>query len=832
MKYLFILFFILNGFLYPQQTIKGKIVDRETQHPLTKASVLLEGKNHGSISNADGTFSLTTEKDDSLISISYVGYEKKNFPVSFFDETIKLIELERQLISSQTVFITASIGKVGNSSSTFSNINRSLIDKNYTLQDIPEYISLLPSAMFYSEGGNGVGYNYLSIRGFDQRRISISINGIPQNDPEDHNVYWIDFSDILSSVEIIQVQRGAGGGVFGYPAIGGSINIITSGFTNKSFINLSSYFGSYNTKKLSAAFSSGLINNKYSIYAKFSQTSTSGYRNNSWGKFNSFHLSAVRFDEQLVSQLNFFGGPLEDALVYTGLPKFAVNDKNLRRKNFSYWEASNNQFTFTLERKPEELENFFQPHFELLNEYKLNSQLTFNSALFLVLGTGFFDFDGSWADTSYLRLTVKNGFNLTNYPSNIIIRAMVENIQYGWIPRIRLTHSDGELIIGAEIRKHKSLHWGGINFGENLPAGLLKNHRYYEYKGAKEIFNFFANEYYKFNENLNLLCELQMAFNRYRIYDEKYLGNDFKIKNVFLNPRIGISYKYNSDLNIYFSFARVSREPRLKDYYDAGESSGGAVPQFEINSNGTYNFSSPQVEPETMNSFDIGTNLSKKVSNHNLSFNFNFFYMLFKNELVKNGQLDIFGSPRLGNAESTIHTGIEFSSNWESDFGIELIYNITFSKNYIGKGKRYINYYDPITNKKVTTAIDLTGNRISGFPDILTSLVLSYNYNKLLIQLSGKYVGKFYSDNYDSKLESYLLLYPKFISYTENVNDAYFTANIFLSYEFLIFEALQSSKVIFHVNNIFNSLYSAMAIGEEFFPSAERNYNFGIQVGL
>ena len=86
---------------------------------------------------------------------------------------------------------------------------------------------------------NGLGYNYLIIRGFDQRIISVSINGIPQNDPEDHNVYWLDFPDLLESTELIQVQRGAGSGVIGYPAVGGSINIITSSFSDKQKFDLS-----------------------------------------------------------------------------------------------------------------------------------------------------------------------------------------------------------------------------------------------------------------------------------------------------------------------------------------------------------------------------------------------------------------------------------------------------------------------------------------------------------------------------------------------------------------------------------------------------------------
>jgi iron complex outermembrane receptor protein len=34
------------------------------------------------------------------------------------------------------------------------------------------------------------------------------------------------------------------------------------------------------------------------------------------------------------------------------------------------------------------------------------------------------------------------------------------------------------------------------------------------------------------------------------------------------------------------------------------------------------------------------------------------------------------------------------------------------------------------------------------------------------------------------------------------------------------------------VNNIFDNLYSAYAIGQEFFPAAERNFIAGIQISL
>ncbi len=532
-----------------------------------------------------------------------------------FDKKL-IIKLVPEIIPSQTVFVEGSMAKKGITPIAFDKIKRKEIQEDYTVQDIPKYLSRLPSTTFYSENGNGIGYNYLSIRGFDQRRISVSINGIPQNDPEDHNVYWLDFPDILASTELIQVQRGAGSGVSSYPAIGGSINIITSNFTNDPHINVSSSIGSYNTRKYSASFSSGLVDGKYSIYGKLSQILSSGYRNSAWVKFNSYYLSAVRYDKNLTTQINLFGGPIEDGLAYTGLPKFTIKNKNLRRANYSYWETDSNSYTYNLLRRPTEVEHFSQPHYELLNELKLNDNIKINSALFLVLGNGYFDYDGSWADSSYLRLTSEYGFHPTQNPSDVLIRAMVENTQYGWIPRLSYKHENGELIVGAEIRKHKSNHWGSINYGENLPIGLTKDYRYYFFNGGKDIINGFAHETYNLNSQINLLGEVQIAYHKYRLYNEKFVGTDFSVSNTFFNPRFGINYKINKEQNVFVSFARVSREPRLNNYYDAAESSGGAVPQFEaiVDTAGNiieYNFDNPLVKPETMNDIEFGTSYYK-----------------------------------------------------------------------------------------------------------------------------------------------------------------------------------------------------------------------------
>ncbi|MCL5028843.1 MAG: TonB-dependent receptor [Bacteroidetes bacterium] len=822
MKNLIIIFMFFCQIILPQEKLlKGKVIDSENLTPLPNANVYIEGKNIGVTTQPDGQFLFKGNiSSEDILVVSYVGYSTaKIYLKNINTEDSITVKLQPKVIPSQTVLVEGSIGKEGVSPLAFSKITQKEIQQNYVVQDVPEYLSKLPSTTFYSENGNGIGYNYLTIRGFDQRRISVSVNGIPQNDPEDHNVYWLDMPDLLGNTAVIQVQRGAGSGIIGYPAIGGSINIITSTFSNNPQIDFSSSLGSYNTRKYSASFASGLIGNKYSIYAKLSQILSSGYRDNSWVQYDAYYLSAVRYDDNITTQINLYGGPIADGLAYTGLPKFAIKDKNLRRANYSDWGEDSSGYTYNVLRRPSEIENFTQPHFELLNEFKINPSVTLNSALFLVIGNGFFDFDGSWADTTYLRLKSQNGFHPFSNPQNVLIKAEVDNTQIGWVPRVSIKHDNGELIVGGEVRIHRSIHWGSIDFGQELPDGLSKNYRYYFYNGAKDIGNFYVHETYNLSNEINLLGEVQFAYHKYRFYNEKFLENEFSVSNLFVNPRIGINYKLNNEQNIFFSFARVSNEPRLSDYYNADESSGGATPQFELNPDGTYNYSKPLVNPETMNDFELGTSFIDKEFNASL----NLYYMLFQNEIVDNGKVDIYGQPIIGNMKSTVHAGIEFSSNLHLTKQVSLYLNATLSSNKILNGTYFID---------AVRYIDLNGNSINGFPNFLTNFGINFNDNGLLVQLTGRYVGKFYSDNFDENLKNYLQEFPAFVPYNDNVNDAYFTADFFASYELQNFSSLRSSKIFVQVNNIFDNLFSANAIGQYFFPWAERNFIAGINLGI
>lgn len=828
-----IIFFILFSSILVEAQFKiyKQIKDKQSQKPLELVNVIVKNTDHGTTSKEDGFFLL--EGDFNLkdtVVFSRIGYKRISY---ILDDLIqqKIIFLESTVLMGQTVLVESSIAEKGKTPVTFSKISRESIKNEYLSQDIPEFLSFLPSTTFYSEGGSGVGYNYLNIRGFDQRRISISVNGIPQNDPEDHNVYWIDLPDLLASTELIQVQRGAGSGVVGFPAIGGSVNIITSSFSSEPKIDISSLYGSFNTKKYSVSLASGLVNDKYSVYAKLSQTLSTGFRENNWVNLKSYHLSAAKYGENITTIFNIYGGPIADGLTYTGLPKFAIKDKELRRKNYSYWEADDKSFTYFSERRPDEKENFNQPHFEIFNEIKLSKSIKFNNAVFLVIGEGFFDYDGSWADKYFFRLTEDNPrISLEDYDNinlnNVLIREQVENKQFGIIPRLQYEHENGILNLGGELRIHNSVHWGGIQYAQGLPIGLPSNYQYYYYEGGKDIFNFFINEQFEFNEKLSLQGELQSSYLIYKFGSEKYLNNEFEVSHFFLNPRIGVNYKFTGSLSGYFSLAKVSKEPRLINYYNAGISSYGETPQFNLNDNGSYNFNNPLVKPETMYSLDIGANYITD----NLNLFGNIFYMNFINEIVSQGQVDRFGQPITGNANRTLHLGAEFGGELKMNELYSIITNVSFVSNTISSGNQFIGYTN--NNEYLVENVSLDGNKIAGFPEIILNVINNISINDFKAIIYFKYVGEYYSDNFENKIKDIYTKYPGSLNYNDNKVDSYFTVDLLINYHIDFLPYLNNLKGFLKVNNLFNSYYASYAIGEQFFPAAERYFNFGIEVTL
>ncbi len=714
---------------------------------------------------------------------------------------------------------------------TFENISRKEVEKKYWMQDLPMFLNGYTSINSYSESGASVGYSYLSIRGFDQRRISILINGIPQNDPEDHQVYWVDVSDLTASVEDIQIQRGVGTSLYGTSAIGGVVNVQTIDFFKRKFLNFSAGYGSFNSKRYSAEYSSGLLKNGFAFYGKLTGINTDGYRDLSWSDYWSFFFSAGKsIGKNSILKMNIFGSPMKNHLAYLGVDK-AYLDGTVTGDIYS--DRKYNYLTY-----PDETDNYFQPHFELVYNIQTSKNIFVSNTLSYIKGDGYFntsfpayygyDFDYFRLNpfyvsdsTSYNSLYYKRNDDGTLYytkgkgyeivRSDIVTRLNVNNNTFGWFPKVQVKHSNdkGTLVVGGEIRYHESEHYGEVTSGESLPPGTPDNYIYYFYNGGKRTYSVYATEIYSITQKLNAMLGLQYVYHRYNLSNDRFKPYDFSVSYNFFTPRLGLNYNFSSKFNGFVNYSVAKREPRLKDIYDAEDQN--SVPNFRIVNAEKGIYEDPLVKPEEMNDFEFGFGYSSTAFKTDL----NFYYMDFKNEIVNNGQLDNVGQPVTGNAGKSVHKGAEIQlalKPFKSDYlrNLSLSGNLNLSDNYF-TDYREVTGADSAGN--IIYGNDFSGNNIILTPDIIGNLSLNYNSGSgINAYISLQYIGKQYLDNSENERKN-----PDKKSvpgYADKVINPYTNVNAGITLDFAsLFSNSRFTKPFnilqldFKANNIFNLLY-------------------------
>jgi iron complex outermembrane recepter protein len=783
-------------------TLKGTITDAQTGDPLANVNMRVQGQKVGVVTDAAGQYIISDLPANTyILHLTHIGYADQEIRIALVQDLQHNLALTPTLLPGDAVTVVATRARKRETPVTFSNITKKELEDRYTVQDMPKLLSELPAVNTYDETGNGIGYSYLTMRGFDQRRIAVMVNGIPQNDPEDHNVYWVNFPDLASSLEDIQVQRGAGSAFYGPAAIGGSINLVTDRFAPEPKLTISSGYGSYDTRKLGVTLNSGLLNDRLALNAHFGKTQTDGYRNLAWVDFLSYFFGGAYYTEHTTTRFHIYGSKNTDHLNFYGIsPTTTVggqtvdvlNDRTRRKENPI---ISN-----------EEIEDFHQPHYELIHEWTASPNLTVSNSFFYVQGGGYFDFDGSWADDFYFRLTPEFGFTSQGYPGQSLIRAFVNNRHGGWLPRITYQREKSTTEVGVELRYHQSLHYGQIRWAENLPPEVTPDYRYYEYKGSKWMTSAYINHNHKLSDRLNIMGNLQIAHKKYRIFDEKYVGTEFTVPNTFINPKLGLNFNLTNRANIYTSIAHTEREPRLVNYYDAAESTW-ATPQFEQNANNTFNFDKPLAKPEKLNNIELGFGYTTP----RFRANANAFWMDFRDEIVKSGQLDLFGQPVTGNADKTLHSGIELSAAIQPVPALTIQGNTTLSHN------TFKNHTDFSSGQ----AVSRDGNRIAGFPDFIANLRATYEHQGLRTSLYLRHVGKQYTDNSEDNRQNPTLRNAP--GYIPLVVDPYTTVDLSLGYDLGRQLGMKKFEIRLNINNLFDTLYETHGEGLSFFPAATRN---------
>jgi iron complex outermembrane receptor protein len=640
-------------------------------------------------------------------------------------------------------------------------------------QDTPMALATLAGTYAYSDAGNGIGYSYLSIRGFPQRRISVLVNGVPLNDPESHEVYWIDHPDLLASTAEVQVQRGVGSALYGAASLGGSVNLETAPFASRSHASAAWSYGSFDTRRLVLEMDSGTLLDdprpgsnlhSWNFYGRYSRIETDGYRDQSWSKLWSYALSTQRRSGNHLLKLNVYGGPEQTHLAYLGIPRTDLEggitgdaDRDRRVNPITY---------------AGEADHFFEPHYELVHSWSPREGMMVSQTLFYFDGEGYYDERRILQSLAAYRLspwttsdpTLFGADSLAYYRNNGIMldrdaqgRVTVENFDavrrrwvgnrhFGWIPRLRLGHPGRSLMIGGELRWHDGRHVGSVISGSGLPPGSQPDHVYYDYHPRTFSSGLFARQEWTPFQGLTATFDLAWRHEDYLMRGDQFDGIRFDQGYDFAIPRLGLRWTGDRPWTFFAAAAHSRREPAFRDLYDA--EGVGSVPLFRDGE--------PLIRPERVNDYEAGAHWWHRSENAGLTL----FRMDFRDELVYAGQFNSdLGYPILGNAARSVHQGAEIEASAQLGyrprstmderpphvFGsrewpeLQLSANATLSDNHF---LRYREIYG--TSPGDTVSYD--GKAIGFFPAVMGNLSARLGWHGATAGADIQHVGRIYLD--------------------------------------------------------------------------------------
>jgi iron complex outermembrane receptor protein len=664
------------------------------------------------------------------------------------DTLRKIVRLPEVVVSTSRAGASTPVAK--------SVLGRDAIGRTNWGQDTPMALAALPGAYAYSDAGNGIGYSYLSIRGFPQRRISVLVNGVPLNDPESHEVWWIDHPDLLASTAEAQVQRGVGSALYGAASVGGAVNLETSPFTEERRANATLGYGSYRTRRAMVELNSGRLAGDWNYYARYSRIDTDGYRDQSWTRVWSYYFSARKLLGDHMLRLNLFGGPEETHLAYKGVPRATLDggisgnaERDRRINPLAY---------------PGEADHFFEPHYELMHSWSPGGRVTLTQTLFWFDGRGYYDeqrFDAlanyrltPWpADTTlYPAADFDDGYgggarDAQGRPlmlrTTLVRRRTVANQHYGWIPRLRITHPDGELIVGGELRAHDGHHWGEILSGDGLPPGTPALSRYYDYHPRTLSGGLFMREEWRPAATLAITGDLAWRHQAYALRGDRFDGLRFDQGYDFGLPRVGATWRPRENASVFASWAYSEREPAFRSLFDAEQA--GSVPLYRRFDPARGIYADPYVRPEKVNDYELGGSFGAR----GVTASVNLFRMDFRDELVDyqfNSDLNAWVT---ANAAKSLHQGVELALGGEArpgrDLALALDANTTLSDNH------FVDFKEKID---ATTTISRDGKAIGFFPAVLANAGARLDWKGALLGAQARYAGRIYLDASEDRAAS------------------------------------------------------------------------------
>ena len=688
-----------------------------------------------------------------LFSLATLAQEKTK-------DTTRVNQLDEVLVSAIRVNSKTPV--------SFSNLSKKEIQNRNLGQDIPILMNYMPSVVTTSDAGNGVGYTGIRVRGSDATRVNVTINGIPYNDSESHGTFWVNMPDFASSLQSVQLQRGVGTSTNGSGAFGASLNMLTDSYSEKASGEISNSFGSFNTRKHTVKFSTGLLNDHFEIAGRVSTLNSDGYIDRASSDLKSYFLQGTYVGTTTLIKALAFGGNEKTYQSWNGIDgETMLTNRTFNSAGIFTDEAGQTRFY------DNETDNYQQDHYQLHWNEKLAANWNTNLAFHYTKGKGYYENykeDGDFSSYGLTPIAI-NGTSINM--TDLIRQKWLDNDFYGTTFSANYQSNKLDFIFGGSYNKYEGNHFGKVIWARYAGPSELGD-RYYEDRATKTDGTAFAKANYQVNDQWSLFGDLQIRNVNYKANsDETGVVND---TFSFFNPKAGLNYTVNSKNNVYFSYARANREPNRTDY------EGG------------------NVKPEKLNDFELGWRyLSDKVQ-----LNTNFYYMAYQDQLILTGTLDDVGNPIRSNSEKSYRLGVEMDAAIVLSSTFSLRPNLTLSR-----------------NKNIDLAVsgqNYGTKDISYSPSVIAGNNFIYKPTEgLQIIWLQKYVGQQYMNNIESpeaKLADYF------------INDLNVTYEIKPKSVFksIVFKGL--------VNNIFDKKYISNGymwdIYPYYYPQAGANLLAGI----
>ena len=675
---------------------------------------------------------------------------------------------------------------------TFTMVGKEELRRSNPLNSLPMNMALQPSVVSVNEGGTGLGYSKMTVRGSKGSQINVTLNGITLNDAESQEVFWVNIPALSSMISSVQLQRGLGTSANGAGAFGASINMSTASVGADPFATSEISMGSYGTFVSTFAAGTGLMPSGVYFNAAYSRGLTDGYIRNAFADVHSAMAVAGWMNEKNSLRLTWLMGSQRTGITWEGIsPEMYEIDRRYNPAGEYYDQFGNVHYY------DNETDNYAQHHLQLNYTHSFSDRLAWSTTFNYTRGDGYYEnYKAGKSFSKYLMdAPVVDG--LLYEEGDFITKEALANDYYVLNSDLRYSSERVKVTAGMNLSRYDGDHIGSVLWSNVLGDSFdYDSHEWYLNRGLKHEANAFVRGEVLCFDGFTAFADLQYRgvwLDMSGPEDDGVLldhSDDWQ----FFNPRAGLSYRWSPSSRVYASAALGHREPGRSDIkeliLDANKAASAGASSRGVD-----------IRPEKMLDVEIGYECVLD----RLSLSANVYLMEYWDMLLETGKLTDVGYAIKENVPRSWRRGVELAAAWEPLSWLHVGGNITLSTNKIKSYTAYYEMYDNMNdwNYLGQHTVDFVGTDILMSPSLVGMASVTFrpfasasgSLNSASMTWNGKYVGKQYYDNTSSN---------------ERSIPAYFVSDLSLGYEIPLKDdsALSFS---FHVNNLFNNIYYADA---------------------